>query len=105
MTSTLNTEYVWRSRELPHTYSYMLPQLLSLLPPSAVDNTNKVKVLDLGCGNGSLCSLLSDKGYDVVGLDSSASGIKLARQNFPDCSFNVSSTVSRWLQVEQVGRN
>lgn len=88
MTSTVHTEYAYSSQELSHTYSYMLPQLLSLLPPAQNRETGEsTRLLDLGCGNGSLCSLLSEKGYDVTGIDSSDSGISFAESNFPDCKF------------------
>lgn len=88
MTSTIHTEYAYSSQELSHTYAYMLPQLLSMLPPAQNQESGKsVRVLDLGCGNGSLCSLLSEEGYDVTGTDSSDSGVSYAKSSFSDCEF------------------
>lgn len=88
MTSKFPSEYIYSSEELSHTYSYMLPQLLSLLPPARKDCSNKkVSLLDLGCGNGSLCSFLFQEGYDVTGVEPSDSGIAIASDNFPDCQF------------------
>ena len=88
MISTIKTNYAYSSQQLSHTYSYMLPQLLSMLPPTKNQNSNKkTTLLDLGCGNGSLCSLLAKKGYEVTGVDPSDSGISLARSNFSDCRF------------------
>jgi len=37
-------------------------------------------VLDLACGTGSLTCLLSDKGYDMIGIDVSAEMLAIARQ-------------------------
>lgn len=37
-------------------------------------------VLDLGCGTGTLSSLLDEKGYDVIGVDGSVEMLGVARQ-------------------------
>jgi len=39
-------------------------------------------VCDLGCGNGYLSGLLLEKGYSVVGVDASKSGIEIARDMY-----------------------
>lgn len=44
-------------------------------------------MLDLGCGNGSLCQQLSLWGYSVVGVDPSLSAIIKARQRLPGIEF------------------
>lgn len=57
------------------------------------------KVLDLACGTGTMCSFLSDKGYDVVGVDLSddmltiadnkcGGKVKLFKKDITDFSFN-----------------
>ncbi len=40
------------------------------------------QICDLGCGNGYLSSLLANRGYHVTGIDSSESGIALARRAY-----------------------
>jgi 2-polyprenyl-3-methyl-5-hydroxy-6-metoxy-1,4-benzoquinol methylase len=50
-------------------------KLLSKLPPSA-------SICDLGSGNGYLAARLMKDGYDVVGVDSSQSGIDLAQRAY-----------------------
>jgi 2-polyprenyl-3-methyl-5-hydroxy-6-metoxy-1,4-benzoquinol methylase len=45
------------------------------------------RILDLGCGNGSLCRIIKDAGYEVEGADPSEEGIQQAREAFPDVSF------------------
>jgi SAM-dependent methyltransferase len=37
------------------------------------------RVCDLGCGNGFLCELLADRGFEVVGVDASESLLQTAR--------------------------
>lgn len=45
------------------------------------------RVLDLGCGNGSLCRTLNEAGFQMTGIDPSESGIMFARENLPNGSF------------------
>jgi SAM-dependent methyltransferase len=47
------------------------------------------KVLDLCCGAGQISRMLTERGFDVVGLDASASLVGLARKNAPDAHFEV----------------
>ena len=44
-------------------------------------------ICDLGCGNGHISGRLAALGYDVTGVDASASGIQIARRAYPDVSF------------------
>ena len=46
-------------------------------------------VLDLCCGTGQLAAVLSEKGYDVSGVDGSEGMIEIARKNAPDAAFLV----------------
>lgn len=70
---------------LGHHYAYLLPVLNKILP-SALSNKS-LKILDLGCGNGSFTQYLSQKGFQVIGLDPSESGITLAKRSFPNIEF------------------
>ncbi len=47
------------------------------------------RVLDLGCGNGRLVQLFSEKNIEYVGLDQSEELIKIAKAKFPDKEFVV----------------
>jgi|ERR1041385_2631126 2-polyprenyl-3-methyl-5-hydroxy-6-metoxy-1,4-benzoquinol methylase len=44
-------------------------------------------ICDLGCGNGHITGRLAALGYQVTGVDASASGIKIARRTYPDVEF------------------
>lgn len=61
------------------------------------------RVIDVGCGNGSVAGLLHGQGYDVVGVDASVEGIRRATHEHPDVRFvhgsvydDLSSTLGRF---------
>jgi len=47
------------------------------------------RVLDLGCGTGTLTAVIADSGADVVGIDAAESMIRQARQRYPALDFAV----------------
>lgn len=47
------------------------------------------KVLDLGCGNGRLFSVLKEKGIDYIGVDNSEGLIAEAKKKFPKTRFEI----------------
>lgn len=77
-------EYQYHNGNGMHTDAYLTIPLLSILAEKA---KRGARILDLGCGNGSLSHVIAQQGYEVVGIDESVSGITIARQNFPDCEF------------------
>jgi SAM-dependent methyltransferase len=58
-----------------HNAHYERPATLALLPPVAGQ-----RVLDAGCGPGAYCDWLAARGARVVGIDSSAKMVALARR-------------------------
>lgn len=80
-------EYPYQDAGEVHHHRYLIPALLKILSATQLDNSTRLKVLDLGCGNGSLSHWLAQQGYEVVGVESSISGIAWARQQFPNCHF------------------
>lgn len=92
-------DYSW-SHQRPHTEAYLLKPLLQLLPsPEATP----VRVLDLGCGNGSLSCFLNSLGYCVIGVDPSMSGIEVASSNAPAVSFHLCPADPASLQALRLG--
>lgn len=49
---------------------------------------SKVRVLDVGCGNGFWADQLSQRGASVVGVDASREGIAQAKASFPNGEFH-----------------
>jgi len=52
---------------------------------TALDNVKSI--CDLGCGNGYITGRLAGLGYDVVGIDASESGIRIASENHARARF------------------
>lgn len=89
MTKTSSqSEYQYGSSQLDHTYNYLTTPLLTMLPPLS---GREIKILDLGCGNGSFSNFLTELGYTVLGIEESSAGIAIAKQNYPDCEFRQGS--------------
>lgn len=61
------------------------------------------RVLDLGCGSGSLTAAIRDAGFAVEGMDPSAAGLELATKTFPAIRFTQGSIDDdpplEWLQA------
>ena len=51
------------------------------------------RCLDLACGTGVLCGLLSEHGYDASGMDFSQGMIRIAKENYPNLSFDVADMI------------
>jgi SAM-dependent methyltransferase len=72
----------WGPRYAAAALQTLDPLLLSRIPAGG-------RVLDLCCGAGQVSRVLADKGFDVVGLDASASLVALARGNAPNVHFEI----------------
>ncbi len=48
---------------------------------------NIKRICDLGCGNGYITGRLATLGYDIVGIDASESGTRIAREHYPQARF------------------
>ncbi len=89
--NTTGYEYSYQNSKPGHHHAYLLDPLLKLLSLASNSTPNQVRILDIGCGNGSLTFFLAQQGYQVVGLEASESGIRYARQKFNNCEFIVGS--------------
>ena len=67
----------------PSTQPGLERKFLELIPAPPEGS----RVCDLGCGNGRLAGRLAARGHEVVGVDSSASGVELASSNVPGARF------------------
>lgn len=81
-------EYPYSNAQAPHTHAYLWPVVFDLLKHTA---PNARRVLDAGCGNGSMASQLKARGHEVSAFDLSDSGIRLAKEAHPGIDFRVAS--------------
>lgn len=67
-----------------HFSTRIIPMLEKVIFPHI---PQKGKILDLCCGTGHLARALTDRGYNVTGIDGSGEMIKFASKNAPDAKF------------------
>lgn len=80
--------YFYPDSRSSHHHAYLFRPIEQLLSEvQAQLRKEKLSVLDLGCGNGSLSHEIAQRGHSVTGVDNSATGIQIAQRNFPDCRF------------------
>ncbi len=82
-------EFIWEEAGDSPVHHLVKPHIVDLLSKHSV-----IKVLDLGCGNGAFTHLLHQNGFKVEGFDGSASGVELARKNYPEIQFSQLDLVS-----------
>jgi 2-polyprenyl-6-hydroxyphenyl methylase/3-demethylubiquinone-9 3-methyltransferase len=73
--------YTYCDAELNPSHDILIPPLLSVL--EARGRGKDVRVMDLGCGNGSVTEMLHRRGFSVVGVDPSEDGVRFAREKYP----------------------
>ena len=75
--------YEYRNAEHEASHLHLFPTVYSLLLNLEPGST----VLDLGCGNGSFISLFKHVGWNLYGVDSSVTGIEIAKKTYSDVTF------------------
>jgi len=78
------SEYDFDQSETIHYHSYLAPTVMKAIPPSQQPG----RVVDLGCGDGSLLASFEKQGWKSYGVDLSESGIAAARRKFPGIEFH-----------------
>lgn len=81
MSHPLVSDYGW-SGDRPESCNYLTPTVLTILRALGARS-----VVDLGCGNGQLCSELKKAGFDTVGVDADEAGIAIAKAAYPSIQF------------------
>jgi 2-polyprenyl-3-methyl-5-hydroxy-6-metoxy-1,4-benzoquinol methylase len=73
--------YTYSDAELNESHDILVPALVSVLEARR-GARKEVRVMDLGCGNGSVTELLSRRGCSMVGVDPSEEGVRFAREKY-----------------------
>ena len=94
MTADAYSDYGYDHDRSNAALDRLLPAIERQLPRQGTG----IRVLDVGCGNGFLCRRLLAKGFDVVGIDLSESGIEIARRASPAARFEVLAADDRILR-------
>jgi 2-polyprenyl-3-methyl-5-hydroxy-6-metoxy-1,4-benzoquinol methylase len=79
--NSITLNYGWKDTEPTQAHDYLFPALVHCLP------TGKLRIIDVGSGNGYVAGRLSELGHEVVGIEPSADGIDLARERYPHIQF------------------
>ena len=85
MTAPTYTEFEWQTEAAGNGDS---GEKLTSVFVELVKKLDGVRsICDLGCGNGHISGRLAALGYDVTGIDASASGIQIAQRAYPQVNF------------------
>lgn len=88
MDHTSISGYRYSRSTLGCAHKYLLPAIENVLQESHI---SPATAFDLGCGNGSVAKWLTNKGFEVTGVDPSTSGIKAANVAYPSIDLRVGS--------------
>ena len=96
MTAPAYTEFEWQTEAAGNGAS---GEKLTRVFVELVKKLDGVRsICDLGCGNGHISGRLAALGYEVTGVDASASGIQIAQHAVPDGNF-VQALIDRDLDI------
>jgi len=76
-------EFHYDFTDAPHTEAYLWRHILTFCA-----ELRARRVVDIGCGNGALCRELASRGYEVVGCEPSADGVRFAQSAAPEQVFH-----------------
>lgn len=77
-----NSSYLYNDSNQGYSHSYIVPTVIKILK-----DFKNLRILELGCGNGYFCNVLTEMGHKVVGVDVSGTGIEIANKSFPGIRF------------------
>jgi len=84
MQLNVSTEYRYKSTEATCSNKYLWPAVQKILSQNL---KYKKRVFEIGCGNGATANMLSQLGYEVIGIDPSKTGVQVAKKEYPHIQF------------------
>jgi len=86
--SLSSDEFCWSEGNTPDSHAYLAPVVMKQLRRISNLKAGKpLKVLDLGCGNGTFSARMANAGFKVTACDHSISGVEIAKKAFPRIEF------------------
>ncbi len=79
--ATDSAGYRYSGGELNVSHRYLLPAVIDIL--NDVAGKEDRRIFELGCGNGAVANKLTDRGFDVTGVDPSSQAIHYAKTCYP----------------------
>jgi len=80
--AALSSGYRYSDANTGHHHGYLLPTIFKTLDGLDLAADQR-RLFELGCGNGSVAQALTQRGWDVTGVDPSEEGIAQARAAYP----------------------
>lgn len=93
------TNYGWKTTAELDSHSYIAPKIIQILKGLEVK-----RLVDLGSGNGFLCSILKKENFEIVGIEPDVEGYNLSVKKYPNIKFfnmSVESKPDRLLELEK----
>ena len=92
-------DFGWIDSDPTCAHDYLLPGIVSSLQRLCGDQ--RIRILDLGCGNGYITARLAELGHQVTGLDAAPDGISIAQAKYPGLNFRQCSIYAdEWPDVD-----
>ena len=93
--SSLNS-FGWCDALPTSAHSYLLPSILAVLP------SGRLRIIDIGSGNGYMAGQLHRAGHQIIGVEPSTDGFRIAAEKYPDVRFICRSVYdeSGWGELE-----
>lgn len=85
------TAYHYDDGEASHATSYLWPRAIAAIAGHLKNAPHPRRVFEVGCGNGAFAAELTRRGYEVIGVDPSTTGIAQGRRRHPEIALHAGS--------------
>jgi 2-polyprenyl-6-hydroxyphenyl methylase/3-demethylubiquinone-9 3-methyltransferase len=82
--------YIYEDSGQNASHDYLLPAVLEILRSLHIGPVHP-RLFELGCGNGAVAEVLTQRGYHIVGVDPSQQGIAHAQTRYPHLDLQLGS--------------
>jgi 2-polyprenyl-3-methyl-5-hydroxy-6-metoxy-1,4-benzoquinol methylase len=90
-------EYQYTDSNPTYSHGYLWPTVSKIVADNIPSDDKRI--FEIGCGNGANAKLLSKMGFAVTGIDTSVSGVDMARKGCAEGVFDVASVYDALISV------